>query len=411
MTEASSSRYLLEKTILLIVAISVPCFTLIEKQLGGAADSPHAIRWVITGLASIGLVLSWVVAGFGQYLRWLIIILIYLIVSQVVFLNYIYNFSYLYSALLVATVILYSVYFDQFKMVVAFQATIFLFVLQASFLSVNTIVDIGVFLSFYAFVNTIVVFIIYHAIRRRKQLAEAMENLEQTRAKLLRSNKELEQFAYIASHDLQEPLRTIRSYLQLIEKRYGNVLDDTGKEFFDFTLDAGERMQELIKALLQYSRVNSEKMKLEVLDLNAVLDNVKMDLQVIIDKEAATIHADDLGSLYGDKVQITRLVQNLVSNALKYRSEHTPVIHITARREDNTKVLSVADNGQGIPEQQQQNIFRIFNRLHTDDKGVGIGLAVARKIVQNHGGDIWVESTPGKGTTFHCSFETGQEVQ
>ena len=152
-------------------------------------------------------------------------------------------------------------------------------------------------------------------------------------------------------------------------------------------------------------------MKREVLDLNAVLDNVKMDLQVIIDKEAATIHADDLGSLYGDKVQITRLVQNLVSNALKYRSEHTPVIHITARREDNTKVLSVADNGQGIPEQQQQNIFRIFNRLHTDDKGVGIGLAVARKIVQNHGGDIWVESTPGKGTTFHCSFETGQEVQ
>ncbi len=411
MKEEGASRFLLEKTILLIVAISVPCFTLIEQQLGIIAQSSHPVRWIITGIAATGLLVSIFIPRFNEHLRWLIIILIYLVVSQVVFLNYIYNFTYLYSALLVAIVILSSIYFDQFKMVVAFQATIFLFVLQASFLSVNTIVNIGVFLPFYAFVNIVVVFIIYHAIRRRKQLAEAMANLEQTRAKLMTSNRELEQFAYIASHDLQEPLRTIRSYLQLIEKRYGSALDATGKEFFDFTLDAGERMQQLIKVLLQDSRVNSQQMKPELLNMNEIVGNVKKDLQAVTEREAATINAEDLGSFYGDKVQITRLVQNLIGNALKYRSENPPEIKVSAKVEGWFYRLAVQDNGIGIPRQQQEQIFRIFNRLHTDDKGVGIGLAVSRKIVQNHGGDIWVESEPGNGTTFHCSFEWAPELQ
>jgi len=231
--------------------------------------------------------------------------------------------------------------------------------------------------------------------RLEKQLLERAEELS-------RSNAELKQFAYVASHDLQEPLRAVTSYLSLLERRYGNQLDDKAKEYMHFAVDGGIRARELIGNLLDYSRVESRAKPMQPTDMETILDTVCENPRVQIQDEGALITRDSLPTIMADDTQITALIQNLVSNAIKFHSSEKPSVHISCRQNNSGWVFSVRDNGIGIEPQYSEKVFQLFHRLHTADQypGTGIGLAIAKKIVERHGGRIWFESSRGKGTTF-----------
>lgn len=241
--------------------------------------------------------------------------------------------------------------------------------------------------------------------RLMEEIAErerAQEALLQMAAELERSNAELQQFAYVASHDLQEPLRMITSYLQLFMRRYGNNLDGEAREFLEFAVDGATRMQKLISDLLAYSRVHTRARPPEPTDSAAVLQQTIQDLQAAITDSNATVTFDELPMVMADATQLGQLFQNLISNAIKYRSDDPPRIHISAHREGDQWVFAVKDNGIGIDPKYFDRIFAIFQRLHTRDEypGTGIGLAICKRIVERHGGRIWVESAPGQGCTF-----------
>jgi signal transduction histidine kinase len=227
---------------------------------------------------------------------------------------------------------------------------------------------------------------------------------------LLRANEDLKQFAYVASHDLQEPLRMVASYLQLIEKRYGDKLDHDGREFIDFAVDGATRMKQLINDLLQYSRVESQGTRLEPTDLDAVLSQSLQNLKVAIDEAGATITSDPLPTVRGDATQLTMLFQNLVGNAIKFHGDAPPEVHVGAEADGDGHRLWVRDKGIGIEPRYADRIFVIFQRLHGKSAypGTGIGLAVCKRIVERHGGEIWVESTPGGGSTFFFTLGGGQ---
>jgi len=240
-------------------------------------------------------------------------------------------------------------------------------------------------------------------IRDITKLKRAEQGLQQTAEELARSNKDLEQFAYVASHDLQEPLRMVTGYLQLIERRYKDKLDPDLREFIAFAVDGATRMSRLITDLLDYSRINTRTRPPEPVRLEAVLLRALENLQVAIRDSAARITHEPLPTVRGDAMQLTQLFQNLVGNALKFRAPERPVqICISAEKKDNEWVVRVQDNGIGIEPQYTAKIFLIFQRLHSRGEypGTGIGLALCKKIVERHGGRIWVESQPGQGTTF-----------
>jgi len=224
--------------------------------------------------------------------------------------------------------------------------------------------------------------------------------------KLQRSNKELEQFAYIASHDLQEPLRTVTSYLQLIDQRYADALDDDGREFIDFAVDGATRMKMLINDLLDYSHIQRDKFQFENVDMQRVLDRVIHNLQITIEDTGGIITHDELPSIVADERQMTQLLQNLLSNSLKFRQTGPLFIHIGVQHKPGYWVFCVQDNGIGIEPEYRERVFTLFQRLHTRERysGTGIGLATCRKIVTEHGGEIWVESQSGEGTMFCFSI-------
>ena len=215
-------------------------------------------------------------------------------------------------------------------------------------------------------------------------------------------NKELEQFAYVASHDLQEPLRMVASYLQLLQQRYGGKLDADAHEFIGFAIDGAKRMQALIDDLLTYSRVGSRAKPLEPTNCMAVMDSVLHSLRMAITESGTQIQCEALPVVMGDAGQLMQLFQNLIGNALKFRGNQTPCIQVRAEREDGFWRFEVQDNGIGIAPEYFDRIFVMFQRLHSRSKnpGTGIGLAICKKIVERHGGRIWVESEPGKGTIF-----------
>ncbi|MCD4845001.1 MAG: PocR ligand-binding domain-containing protein [Methanosarcinales archaeon] len=226
--------------------------------------------------------------------------------------------------------------------------------------------------------------------------------LKETVADLKRSNSELEQFAYVASHDLQEPLRMISSYVQLLQRRYKDRLDTDADDFIGYAVDGANRMQMLINDLLIFSRVGTRGKPFEPTDCEAVLGKVLTNLEVSIKESSAEITHDALPTVMADGSQLILLLQNLIRNAIKFHSEKLPRIHVSAKRSESEYIFSVADNGIGIEAEFYDRIFVIFQRLHGRDEysGTGIGLAVCRKIVERHGGRIWVESESGKGTTF-----------
>ncbi|MHC4697720.1 MAG: PAS domain S-box protein [Planctomycetota bacterium] len=236
---------------------------------------------------------------------------------------------------------------------------------------------------------------------------EAEERLARTLAELERSNEELQQFANVASHDLQEPLRMVASYTQLLEKRYKDKLDGDASEFIQFAVDGATRMQRLIDDLLTYSRVGARPRAFEPADCTSVLDHAIADLRVSIDENEATIAHDGLPTVMGDPQQLRQLFQNLIGNAIKFRSAETPHIRIAAERNRSGWIFSVRDNGIGIDPRYKDRILVIFQRLHSTDEypGTGIGLAICKRIVERHGGRIWMESEVGKGTTFYFTID------
>jgi len=246
--------------------------------------------------------------------------------------------------------------------------------------------------------------------RAEEELSKYRLHLEELVAQrteeLARSNQDLQQFAYVASHDLQEPLRVITGYLQLIEGRYKGKMDADADQFIYYAVDGAKRMQQLIADLLDYSRLGTRGQPFQPTDAEAVLANTLTGLQKMIEDSGAVITHDPLPKVTADETQLLRLLQNLIGNGIKFRSQRRPEIHVSARREDGRWLFSVRDNGIGIEKQYWDQVFVIFQRLHTRQKysGTGIGLAICKKIVERHGGRIWLESTRGQGTTFYFTI-------
>jgi len=275
---------------------------------------------------------------------------------------------------------------------------------------------------------------------------QAEETLKETLVDLERSNKDLEQFAYVASHDLQEPLRMVASYTQLIARRYKDKLDADANEFIGFAVDGAKRMQKMIDELLSYSRIETRGKPFETVNCTAILNQALTNLKMAIEESSAVITHDPLPIVKGDDSQLILLIQNLIGNAIKFRGEEAPHIHLSATHNSRKTtddgretidhgrktrdegrgtidplqtqlselkegwIFSVKDNGIGIDPQYKERIFLTFTRLHgrEDYPGNGIGLAVCKKIVEYHKGRIWVESEPGKGSIFYFSIpETG----
>jgi PAS domain S-box-containing protein len=234
----------------------------------------------------------------------------------------------------------------------------------------------------------------------------AEERLRALLAELARSNRELEQFAYVASHDLQEPLRMVSSYTQLLEKRYRDKLDDDAREFIHYAVDGARRMQRLINDLLEFSRVSTRGKPLERVDANEVLGAVRANLAAAIDETQALVTNGELPVIAADATQLGQLLQNLIGNAIKFHGVAAPRVHVSACDGAGEWTFSVKDNGIGIEREYFERIFVIFQRLHAGQQypGTGIGLAVCKRIVERHGGRIWVESEPGTGTTFFFSI-------
>ena len=231
---------------------------------------------------------------------------------------------------------------------------------------------------------------------------KAEEEVRRSHDELERSNQELEQFAYVASHDLQEPLRMVSSYMGLIERRYKGRLDPDADDFIGYAVDGAKRMKMLINDLLQYSRVGTHGKIFGPVDCEKLLVEVLEHLQLLIEDNGATITHDRLPTVIGDDVQLARLFQNLINNALKFRKDDPPSIHISVEPNNGNWLFSFRDNGIGVSPKFADRIFEIFQRLHGSEEypGTGIGLAICKKIVERHGGRIWVQSEQGNGATF-----------
>ncbi|MEJ0012120.1 MAG: ATP-binding protein [Bauldia sp.] len=239
-----------------------------------------------------------------------------------------------------------------------------------------------------------------------KEIGEREDRLTAQTDELTRSNQELAQFAYVASHDLQEPLRMVGSYLELLSRRYEGKLDDEAQEFIGFAVDGATRMKRLINDLLGYSRAGNAPLKLETVEARDVVQTVLAQLALHVAETGADVQVGRLPKIRVDPVQFSRVFQNLIENALKYRSDKKPVIRIDARRVDGAIRFAVADNGIGIDPVFKDKIFEIFKRLHGRDRysGTGIGLAVSKLVVERHGGRIWVEPAPDGGSIFYFTI-------
>ncbi len=231
--------------------------------------------------------------------------------------------------------------------------------------------------------------------------------LARVNTELTRSNAELAQFAYVASHDLQEPLRMVTGYLQLLERRYKDKLDADAGEFIHFAVDGAMRMKNLIQDLLRLSRAGTQTLEMRTIDSRTLVAVSCANLQVLIEETGAQVTSDSLPEIMGDPGLLTQVFQNLIGNALKFRAAGVrPRVHVSGRRQADTWIFAVRDNGIGIDPQYSERIFRIFERLHGTDEygGSGVGLAISQRIVERHGGRIWMESKMGEGSTFLFSL-------
>jgi light-regulated signal transduction histidine kinase (bacteriophytochrome) len=248
------------------------------------------------------------------------------------------------------------------------------------------------------------------SMRRIRQSEEernqAEEGLRKMTDDLARSNAELEQFATTASHDLKEPLLAITIGLKLLKKRCEGKLDSEADKFIGETIDEAKQMQVLISDMLSYARVGTSRKPFEMTDADAVLKRSLSNLRIHLEQSGAEVTHDPLPKVMADPLQLGQVLQNLISNAIKFHGDEKPHIHISAEQKEKEWVFSVNDNGIGIPAEYSERIFEIFQRLHNKKEypGTGIGLATCKKIVERHGGRIWVKSEPGKGSTFYFTI-------
>jgi signal transduction histidine kinase len=249
---------------------------------------------------------------------------------------------------------------------------------------------------------------IEQADQARREVVRARTILEEQTQELQRSNRELEQFAYVASHDLQEPLRKVASFCQMLQRRYGGQLDDRADQYIHFAVDGAKRMQQLINDLLEFSRVGRISTPAADVDLAECLRNALLNLETAKEESAAEITADELPTVHGEGPLLTQLLQNLIGNAIKFRAGSPPRIRITARRQDDFWEFACADNGIGIEPEYADRVFLIFQRLHAKEAygGTGIGLAMCKKIVEYHGGRIWVEKKAATPTVVNQTDTT-----
>ena len=272
-------------------------------------------------------------------------------------------------------------------------------------------VELRIFLIMDDALNPIGMWAIVRDITRRKQ-----SELEREKAiiALQKSNEDLKQFAYVASHDLQEPLRMVASYTQLLSERYNDHLDDKAHKYIHYAVDGASRMQSLIRDLLAFSRVETHTQEFENVDTQCVLGAAIVNLKAIIDETGALITTDDLPWVKADATQLTLLFQNLINNGIKFQKKpNTPRVHIRAEHRDGCWCFSLKDNGIGIDSKYGEKIFQVFQRLHTRSEypGTGIGLALCKRIIDRHQGKIWFESSPGQGTTFFFTIrDNGKEL-
>jgi signal transduction histidine kinase len=243
------------------------------------------------------------------------------------------------------------------------------------------------------------------------ELKQTREELEQKSQDLARSNMDLKQFAYAASHDLQAPLRGVEGFVNLFSRRYKGKLDTNADEFIGYIIDGVKRMQVLIKDLLEYSQIGAKEIHWKPMESKLAVTQALANLKTAIEESSAIVTYEALPRIIGDSSQLSSLFQNLIGNAIKYRKEEPPKIHIAAERKGDAWLFSVRDNGIGIDPDNSDRIFVVFQRLHTTEayEGTGIGLAICKRIVERHHGDIWVASEPGKGSTFYFTIPD-QEV-
>jgi light-regulated signal transduction histidine kinase (bacteriophytochrome) len=242
--------------------------------------------------------------------------------------------------------------------------------------------------------------------------AELADRLSAANRELDRANQELEQFAYSAAHDLQEPLRKVRVFSELLRRNYGGQLDEQANQFIDYCVDGAGRMHQLIEDLLSYARASqSDEAVVSVVDLDAVMDRILISLQGAIEESGAIIIHAPLPNVQSEEVRLYQLLHNLIGNALKYRRpEEPPRIEVLAERKEQEWLFSVRDNGVGIDHDHQEKIFGAFKRLHAESNpGTGLGLAICKRIVENFGGRIWVESEYGQGSVFHFTLPNGKD--
>lgn len=239
----------------------------------------------------------------------------------------------------------------------------------------------------------------YNDVTKREEVEHALSTYAES---LKKSNLELEQFAYVISHDLQAPLRMISSYTQLLAKRYQGKLDQNADDFIKFIVDGASRMSDLIKDLLTYSRLATRAEPFKPVEANQILTDTLDTLKMAMEESNAAVTADPLPAIMADATQLRQLFQNLIGNAIKFHGQEPPKIHIKAEKNEKNWLFSVTDNGIGIPQDQFERIFIIFQRLHTEAEypGTGMGLTICKKIVERHGGRLWVESKEGQGSTF-----------
>src|SRR5947208_3272248 len=245
-----------------------------------------------------------------------------------------------------------------------------------------------------------------------QRVAERTKALAEHARELARSNADLEKFAYASSHDLQEPLRMVTSYMQLLERRYKSQLDKRAQEYIGYAVDGAFRMRTLITDLLTYARVGAESLRYVPTDCSALLTECLENLKFSIKDSGARVTCDALPTVTADPTSLAQVFQNLLSNAIKYRRAAPPHIHVAAERKDGEVVLSVRDNGIGIDPEYFDRIFIIFQRLHTNAEysGTGVGLAICKKIIERHGGRLWVDSKPGEGSTFYFTLPAAEEA-
>jgi signal transduction histidine kinase len=235
----------------------------------------------------------------------------------------------------------------------------------------------------------------------------AVENeLAEKAEGLVRSNRELQQFAYVASHDLKEPLRMVTTYVQMLDRRYGDKLDGEAKEFIGFAVEGSERMYALVEDLLTYSRVETSVMPFSKVAMDQVMSVALKDLSEMIESSGASVTAEGLPEVNADFRQMVQLMENLIANAIKFRKGEPPTVYVSSKLADGEWILSLKDNGIGIDEEYSDKVFQMFQRLHQRETfpGTGIGLAICKKVVERHGGRIWFESEPVGGTTFFFSI-------